>query len=284
VVIIVNNGLARFGVGAFLTIFGTAIRGIAAVGFVFFGDSQLLTWAMLYAAANAFSFLFAALFFYPKVKLRWTPKAYIGRMRDAFSVSAAEVLFYLQMELDKILVLAVGGETTAGLYAIIMRLVDLTALPIRAFNTLLVQLMMKNRGGVSSLKTRILTEGAIAAISTGGLTALVILLNIAPGILGNSIGQASGFLVLVLAVPAFRNLVEYHAELLYAREQTMARAVILGLVGLLKAGLLILLLGLLQDFAERALWLNAVFIMLYLLSAFATYGIAMKMRQGKDKT
>lgn len=284
VVIIVNNGLTRFGTGAFLTIFGTAIRGIAAVGFVFLGNSELLTWAMLYAAANGFSFLFAATFFYPKVKWRWTPKAYMGRMRDAFSVSAAEVLFYLQMELDKILVLAVGGETTAGLYAIIMRLVDLTALPIRAFNTILVQFMMKNRSGVSTIKTRVLIEAAIATISTSGLVALVILLNIAPGVLGNSIGQASGFLVLVLAVPAFRNLVEYHAELLYAREQTMARAVILGLVGMLKAALLILLLGLLHDFAGRAIWLNAVFVLLYLLSAFATYGIAMKMRQSENQT
>ncbi len=281
VVIIVNNGLTRFGRGAFLTIFGTAIRGIVAVGFVFLGNHDLLAWTMLYAAANAFSFLFAAIFFYPKVRLRWTPKAYFGRMRDAFSVSAAEVLFYLQMELDKILVLAVGGETTAGLYAIIMRLVDLTAMPIRAFNTMLVQFMMKKRGGVAAFKTRALIELAIAAISTIGIVALVILLNIAPGILGSSITKASGFLVLVLFVPAFRNLVEYHAELLYAREQTTARAIILGLVGLLKAALLILLLKLLASFDERALWLNAIFIALYLLSAFATYGIAMKARPEK---
>jgi O-antigen/teichoic acid export membrane protein len=227
--------------------------------------------------ANAASFAFAAIFYYPRIRLRWTPKVYFGRMRDAFSVSAAEILFYLQMELDKILVLAVGGETTAGLYAIIMRLVDLTAMPIRAFNTMLVQVMMKKRGSVGTVKTRIFIEMAIAAISLGGIVALAILLNIAPGILGNSIERASGYLVLVLLVPIFRNLVEYHAELLYAREQTMARAVILGLVGLFKAALLILLLNLLQDFSDRALWLNAVFALLYLLSAFATYNIAMKL-------
>ncbi len=93
VVIIVNNGLGRFGTGAFLTIFGTAVRGIVAVGFVMWGDGSLLHWVMLYAGANAISFLFAAIFYYPKVKLRWKPRAYLGRMRDAFSVSAAEVLF-----------------------------------------------------------------------------------------------------------------------------------------------------------------------------------------------
>jgi ABC-type phosphate/phosphonate transport system permease subunit len=107
---------------------------------------------------------------------------------------------------------------------------------------------------------------------------LVILLNFAPGILGKNIAQASGFLYLVLLVPALRNLVEYHAELLYAREQSLARAVILGLVGAVKATLLILLLVTLQDFADRAIWLNAIFIALYLVSAFSTYGIALKMR------
>jgi len=278
IVIIVNNGLRRFGIGALLTISGTALRAVVALAFVFYGNNQLDTWALLYMLANAVSFLIFAMFFYPKTGYRWKPKAYIGRMRDAFSVSAAEVLFYLQMELDKILVLAVGGETTAGLYAIIMRLVDLTAMPVRAFNTMLVQFIMKNRGDIAGTKSRILTEFSIAAVSLCGIVAIVMLLNFAPGILGNSIAQASGFLYLVLLVPIFRNLVEYHSELLYAREQTLARAVILGLVGLLKAGLLILLLTNLQEFSERALWLNAVFTGLYFLSAYATYGIAFKLR------
>ena len=276
VVIIVNNGLNRFAAGAFLTIFGSALRAVAAVGFVYLGNGDLLVWASLYATANAASFLLAALFFYPRRRWRWKPKAYLGRMRDAFAVSAAEVLFYLQMELDKILVLAVGGQTTAGLYAIIMRLVDLTALPIRAFNTMLIQHLMRNRGGLAQLKTRISFEALIAAISVAGLAALAVLLNVAPGILGDNIGQAAAFLALVILVPAFRNLVEYHAELLYAREQTLARAIILGVVGLLKATLLFLVLSLMQDFQDRALWLNGVFLALYLASAFATYGIAMK--------
>ncbi len=283
IVIIVNNGLGRFATGAFMTIAGTAFRAIVALAFVFYGNNQLETWALLYMLANAASFLMFAIFYYPKTRFRWKPKAYIGRMRDAFSVSAAEVLFYLQMELDKILVLAVGGETTAGLYSIIMRLVDLTAMPIRAFNTMLVQIIMKNRGTIADVKKRILTEAMIAVISISGIIALVILLNIQPGILGNSISQASGFLYLVLLVPIFRNLVEYHAELLYGREQTFARAVILGLVGLFKAGLLIMLLTTMQGFFERALWLNGVFALLYILSAYATYGIALKLRDGSKE-
>ena len=57
--------------------------------------------------------------------------------RPALSVAGAEILFYLQMELDKLLVLGIGGPKLAGLYAIIMRLVDLTAIPMRTFNMML---------------------------------------------------------------------------------------------------------------------------------------------------
>ncbi len=273
VAIIVNNGMARYAYGALLTIVGSSLRAIAAVGFFFSYSHELVTWSMLYAGANATCLVIAAIFFYPRQRWRWKPKAYIGRMIDALAVSAADVLFYLQMELDKVVVLVLGGETMAGIYAIIMRLVDLTALPIRAFNTMLVQLIMKRRGGLARMRTRAMIEISIAVVSVIGMAAITILLNIAPGFLGSNIAQASGFLILVLAVPAFRNLVEYHAELLYACEKTIARVIILFLVGLHKAALLILLLGLSQDFSDRALWLNGVFFLLYVLSALTTYRV-----------
>ena len=76
-------------------------------------------------------------FFYPKIRLRWKPALYLRRWADAVSVAGAEMLFYVQSELDKVLVLSLGGPVAAGIYAMIMRLVDLTALPVRAFLTVL---------------------------------------------------------------------------------------------------------------------------------------------------
>ena len=76
------------------------------------------------------------------------------------------MLFYLQMELDKLLVLALGGAELAGIYAIIMRLVDLTAIPIRAFTMMLVQKMMRAPETLARLAVRAGIEAGIFAVST----------------------------------------------------------------------------------------------------------------------
>ena len=74
-----------------------------------------------------------------------------------------------------------------------------------------------------------------------------------------------------LLVPAFRNLVEYHAELLYARERTGARIVLLGLLTALKAGLIALVMTRFADGNAWAGWMNLVFDAVYLVSAGFTY-------------
>ena len=94
---------------------------------------------------------------------------------------------------------------------------------------------------------------------------------------------ASGFLFLVLAVPAFRNLVEYHAELLYAREQTLERAIVLAVIAALKAALLIAVLNVFTAFQDRALWLNGVFGALWLASAAITYGVMLQRPIRRNK-
>src|SRR5690606_28550224 len=97
-VIIVNNGLKRFGRGAFLTIFGTAIRALAAAIFVLAATRDLWSWTLFYAAANALSLAVGILFFYPRQKLRLKPVLYWRRLADSIYVACAEVVFYLQSE------------------------------------------------------------------------------------------------------------------------------------------------------------------------------------------
>ncbi len=87
---------------------------------------------------------------------------------DSFAVTGAEVLFYVQSELDKLLVLAVGGPQTAGVYTIIMRLVDLTALPVRSFNMMLVQKLMRTPDMLKSMKIRGgLGTGRVSGLDSG---------------------------------------------------------------------------------------------------------------------
>ena len=271
VVVIVNNGMGRFFTGAVIVIVGSGIRALAALAFVGLGDGSLVTWSLYYLGANLVAMLGTVIVCYPRQRLRWTPRLYLARMRDSLAVAGAEIVFYLQSELDKLLVLSFGGPHTAGIYAILMRLIDLTALPIRSFNTMIVQKLMKTPGLLSTWRVRWGLEAGVAAVSIAGLAFLGGVLHFFPRALGGNVADAAPFVLVALLVPAFRNLVEYESELLYARGKTATRAMVLALVGLIKAGLLI---ALLRHFPDDTAWiagLNGVFLVLWMISAAASY-------------
>ncbi len=270
-IVIVNNGLRRFGISALLVIFGTVTRAIAAVLFMFLAATHdVAHWAWWYLAANAMA-LIVALRFYPRVKLRIEPRLYARRISDSIAVMGAELLFYIQSELDKLLVLSIGGPTTAGIYAIIMRLVDLTALPIRSFNMMLVQKLMRTPDMLASLRIRAGLEFAVFAISVAGLGAMVIFLQFFPKALGASVAPIVGLLPLVLLVPGFRNLIEYQTEILYARGQSGLRTLNMVLMTAAKALFVWLLLIYYGDSNDWIAGLNFVFAGIYILSLVFTY-------------
>ena len=279
-VIIVNNGLNRFLTGSILAIGGVAAKAAMALWFAIYGSSDLAFWAGLYFATVGLIALFAIVFFHPRQRLRWCPGAWAGRARDAIGVSAAEALFYIQSELDKVLVLALGGEIVAGIYAIVMRLIDLTAMPLRALNTLLTQWIMRSRQAGKPTRHGLLADLAIALTSSAALAAAAVILWFIPGVVGKNIVAASAFLPALLLVPAFRNAIEYHTELLYAHELMAVRVILLIYIGTLKAVLLWALLNTTTDFAVIAVWLNALFGALWLASALVTYG-RLRMAKGK---
>ncbi len=270
-IIVVNNGLNRFGRAATLVIIATAMRALAAMFFAFVAVPDLFNWSLFYLAANAASLLIALVFFCPRQRLRLRPALYWRRLSDALYVAGAEILFYIQMELDKLLVLAIGGAQMAGIYAIIMRLVDLTAIPIRSFSMLLVQRMMRAPEMLSRMKLRLGIEGGVFTVSTLALLTLAVILMIYPALLGRNVAEAAPLVILALAVPGFRNLTEYQAELLFARGQTFLRAVNLALLAGAKAALLSLALAAFLEVKPLVLSLNVVFASLYLLSTALTY-------------
>lgn len=271
IVVIVSYGINRFAAGSALVVIATAIKALAALAFAFSGHTALVQWSWFYLGANAASALIAVIFFYPRVRLRWTPKLYLRRWVDAVSVAGSEILFYVQSELDKVLVLALGGPVIAGIYAMIMRLVDLTALPVRSFFTILTQRLMRTPALIDRLRVRIGLELAVASVSTVGLLAMAGFLHVFPGALGPNVAEAVPILILVAMVPALRNLLEYHSELLYATGRTVVRTIILAGLGLAKAIMLSAILTTYTDVSFWALLLNGLFLVLYLMSALLTY-------------
>lgn len=276
VVVIVNNGLGRFGQAAVLVILGTVLRALAAVSFAVASERTLGAWCVFYLAANALSLAIGLIFFYPRQKLRLRMRLYWQRLYDSLAVAGAEVLFYLQMELDKLMVLALGGPKLAGIYAIIMRLVDLTAIPIRTFTMMLVQKMMRTPEMLRRLCVRAGLEASVFVVSTLALMVLAGMLHVYPGLLGSNVAEAAPLVILALFVPGLRNLVEYQAELLFARGQTGLRALNLALLAGLKAVLLTFVLSWATDSGDLVWSLNAMFVLLYIASALLTYS-AMKL-------
>ncbi|TIT00827.1 lipopolysaccharide biosynthesis protein [Mesorhizobium sp.] len=271
VALIVNNGLGKFGRAALLTILATALRALGAVLFMFAAQPTIAVWSWYYIGANAASLLIAFGFFYPRQRLRLRLQLYLRRLADSVYVAGAEVLFYLQMEFDKLLVLAIGGPHLAGIYAIIMRLVDLTAIPIRTFSMMLVQRMMRAPELLSRLSVKSGIEGGVFLVSTLALAALGIVLHFFPNALGKNVAEVAPLVALAICVPGLRNLVEYQAELLFARGQTLVRAINLALLAGLKAVLLTYVLTTIVDTPGLVLSLNVVFLLLYLASTLLTY-------------
>lgn len=271
VVVIVNNGLGRFGRAALLVIIVTLMRAAAALFLATLPQATLATWSWLYLGANLATLGIGILFFYPRQRLRFRMPLYWRRLPDSLYVAGAEIVFYLQMELDKLLVLALGGPRLAGIYAIVMRLVDLTAIPVRTFTMMLVQKMMRMPQALGRISVKIGIEAGIFLVSTLALGTLAVLLHFFPGALGSNVAEAAPFIGLALLVPGLRNLSEYQGELLFARGQTFIRAVNLALLAAAKAGLLAWLLASTASPAELMLWLNGAFAALYLLSATLTY-------------
>lgn len=270
-VIIVNNGMGKFGRAAFLAIIGAAVRAVAAVALIAVPSAGLMAWTWAYLAANALSLVISVLFFYPRQPLVLKTRLYFTRLPAALYVAGAEMLFYLQMELDKLLVLSIGGAKLAGIYAIVMRLVDLTAIPIRAFSMMLVQKMMRMPDMLARLKVRVGIEGAVFIVSTLALLAIGILLYFFPNALGRNVAEAAPLVVLALCVPGLRNLVEYQAELLFGRGQMLVRALNLALLAGVKGVLLIWALASITETADLMIALNWIFALIYLASTLLTY-------------
>jgi O-antigen/teichoic acid export membrane protein len=257
-----------------LVLAGAAIRTVVALGFWLSGATTLTVWAWCYLGANLAAAALAWAVFMPRLRIRLHARLSLSRLREALSAAAADIIFYAQAELDKAVVLSAAGPRAAGLYAIAMRVIDITAMPVRAWNQLVMQKVMTDRAVTMGRGRRLLSEAGIALISCGALAALIVVLWLKPDLLGRNIGAAAALFPLMLAVPAFRNLTEYHAELLYGLERTGLRAGVLALAALVKTTGIWLAIQLASGETGWVVWTNLAFLAAYLLTAAVTYRAA----------
>ena len=268
---IVNSGLGRFGRATAALNIGFAGRAIGAVAFFASGAHDFDLWSRFYFLANTGALAVALVSMMPRVRPRYHRGTVLLRWRNSLALGGAGLAASAQVELDKLLVLTFGGPVTAGLYAICIRVIEFTAMPIRAFNVLMIQRLLKNPGSFQGWRVWCRTELAIALVATAGYAVLIGVVHLWPAALGHDIDRAAGLFGLLWAVPALRNLTEYQSELLYANGLMVATLWVALLLLAVKTGLMALIFARMgQDLAWVAP-MNGVFLATYLLSAFVTY-------------
>jgi O-antigen/teichoic acid export membrane protein len=276
----VNNGLGRYASASLVISLGSALRTAGAVVFAASGQHDVETWALVYFAFNLTAMALAISAYQPRIKLRWRNEIFFGRFRDALLYSVAYCASIAQNEIDKLVMLSLADQRTVGIYAISTRIIDFTSVPIRSFyvlysRKLIIEGQQHNQAGRS-----LGVEMLIATISTAALAALLVTLSIWPGLLGHNVAVATQLFGVLLAVPAFKNLLEYHSELFFVYQHMTVRAVLAtALVGLKAAALAFLLIHF-DNIVQWGIWLNVVYLGLYAFSAASVYG---SIFAGKDR-
>jgi O-antigen/teichoic acid export membrane protein len=248
------------------------LRTAGAVVFAASGRHDVETWSVIYFAFNLAAMVFAIAVFQPRIRLRWSSHIFFGRVRDALLFSVAYCASIAQNEIDKLVMLSLADQRTVGIYAISTRIIDFTSVPIRSFYVLYSRKLIIEGRQRSQIGRSLGVEMLIALISTAGLAALLVTLAIWPNLLGHNVAVATQLFGVLLAVPAFKNLLEYHSELFFVYQHMTIRAVLATVLVGLKAAALALLLVHFDNIVQWGIWLNAVYLGLYVFSAASIYG------------
>ena len=267
----VNNGLGRYASASLVISFGSALRTAGAVAFAASGKHDVQTWSAIYLVSNLAAMALALLVYQPRIKLRWRAPLFFGRIRDALLFSVAYCASIAQNEIDKLVLLSLADQRTVGIYAISTRIIDFTSVPIRSFYVLYSRKLIIESRRRNQIGRSLGVEAVIALVSTAGLAALLAVLSIWPNMLGHNVAVATQLFGVLLAVPAFKNLLEYHSELFFVYQHMTVRAVLAtALVGLKAAALAWLLIHT-DNIVQWGIWLNAVYFGLYVFSAASVY-------------
>jgi O-antigen/teichoic acid export membrane protein len=272
----VNNGLGRYASASLVISLATALRTAGAVAFLLSNNHDVEAWSAIYLAFNVTAMVLAVVVYQPRVKLNWRMPLFVGRIRDALMFSVAYCASISQNEIDKVVMLSLADQRTVGIYAISSRIIDFTSVPIRSFYVLYTRKLIIEGRSSSRIGRSFSVEMIIGLISTAAFAALLTVLSVWPGLLGHNVASATQLFGVLLAVPAFKNLLEYHSELFFVYQHMTIRALLAtSLVGL-KAAALALLLVAFDGIAQWGVWLNAVYFGLYVLSAAAVYRLIFK--------
>jgi O-antigen/teichoic acid export membrane protein len=264
----VNNGLGKFFQASLGPVIGSASRLVAAVIFKLTFTS-LDEWALMYLVANGVGTAFYIWAFSPsrRICFRGATLLIIGTLRDSLLFAFSFFVFYTQSELDKLIATLLVDGRTAGIYAISMRILDLTGIPVRCFVLLLVREIMRSGRQISKWGTGLVIEAGLAAVSLVGFAVIALVLTAYPTLLGRQVAEAASLFMFMPLVPPFKYLQEYHAELFFAWRRMDVRAFTAVLLTVMKAALTVVIFLIARDLRHMGVLFNLSFAVTYVVSA-----------------
>lgn len=279
----INNGLGKFSQASIGLVIGAGTRLAAAVIFKLWFQT-LDEWALVYFIANGCGTLFYLCAFSPaeRVCFRGIVKLVFGRLHDSLMFAFSFFIFYAQSELDKLIAALLVDGRTAGIYAISMRILDLTSVPVRGFLLLLVRESIRSGWQRSKWSTGLATEGVLAAVSLTGFIAIAATLSVFPKIMGHQVAEASPLFIVMALVPVFKNLQEYHAELFFAWRRLELRAIMAAMLTLVKAVLTAVIFLSAHDLRYIGLMFNLLFALTYTISAATLFETFYSARSSRE--
>lgn len=276
VLTVVNNGLGRYRHGAQAGIIGSLARLVALALFMAAGSRDLDLWALFYLAGNAGGVGIALILLWPRIRIRWMPAILMRRLREALAFFGINTLQTIQIEADKLLVLAFAGQEQAGIYALSMRVIELLLLPIKSFFPPYVQSLLRNRKRAADWRTSLHVEAALAGIALCLFGVTVGVLALVPNILGRNVAAAAEWFRFLPLVPVFRALLDYHREMMFAADRLATYGAVAALIAALRLLAIAAILSVSASI-EALIWpLNGLALCLYGISAAAVWSLVIR--------
>lgn len=272
-IVLINEGLGRFIEASAAQVLGMACRFLAIVLFSVNGGGTVEDWAHYYVTANVLGAVLAVGLFRPPLALKLNIRLLLARFVDAALLGFSNLMFYVQNEIDKLLVLVLVDAKSAGVFAISMRVIDLIVLPLRTFLVLYSRKLIRDRRSVSLVRDNLLLEALMLVVACFGFAIFLGILSYFPQLLGSNVALAKSLYGAMFFVPAFKALAEFHSVLYFSYDHMLARTVMSTVLSVMKTILLVLTIVLVGASSEWGFWLNFVFGAVYLVSLMIVYPV-----------
>ena len=201
------------------------------------------------------------------MRLRWEGRILRRRLREAVSFWAINTLQTLQIEADKLIVLSLGGEQQAGIYALSMRVIELMLLPIKSFFPPYMQSLLRSRDRFGNWRRSLAVEASLAVVALSLFGGTVLFLTLFPHFLAPTWrGRVQWFRGLPL-LPMSRALLDYHREVMFAAERLATYAIVAGVLAATRLATIGAILTVTASIDALVLPINGLALTLYLISA-----------------